>query len=56
MAQIHATAGFSAAQFIEHGTGIYNWAYYQSEVSFLHVCPLIDQEFSHNIVKVDVDP
>ena len=27
----------------------------QSEVSFLGVCPVIDYEFRHNIVKVAVD-
>jgi len=28
----------------------------QIEVSFLYVCPVIDHEFRHNIVKVAVDP
>ena len=28
----------------------------QIDVSFLCVCPVIDHEFRHNIVKVAVDP
>jgi len=28
----------------------------QIDVSFLCVCPVIDPEFHHNIVKVAVDP
>ena len=28
----------------------------QIDVSFLCVCPVIDHEFLHNIVKVAVDP
>ena len=29
---------------------------YQIDVSFSCVCPVIDHEFRHNIVKVAVDP
>ena len=32
---------------------ISNW---QIDVSFLCVCPVIDHEFRHHIVKVAVDP
>ena len=28
----------------------------QIDVSFSYVCPVIDHEFCHNIVEVDVDP
>ena len=29
---------------------------YEIDVGFLCVCPVIDHEFRHNIVKVAVDP
>ena len=38
---------------VSHGTVRY---FYQIDVSFLCVCPVIDHEFRHHIVKVAVDP
>ena len=32
------------------------WVTLQIDVSFSCVCPVTDHEFSHNIVKVAVDP
>ena len=34
----------------------FEWAVKQIDVSFSCVCPVIDHEFRHNIVKVAVDP
>ena len=33
-----------------------NYLHCQIDVSFLCVCPVIDHEFRHHIVKVTVDP
>ena len=41
--------------YLSHGT-CYDWSNYQIDVSFSCVCPVIDHEFRHNIVKVAVDP
>ena len=50
------TADLCAQVHAHHARTYRRCVFEQIDVSFLCVCPVIDHEFRHNIVKVAVDP